>query len=108
MGDRLVNNFTVIESVYGNLIVNRHCTNQAEALIKTGRPHIEGELRKILMIVGSLPGEVQDDLLRAPPQGGVSAHRVGPQPFDGRRTAGKNFRPNGPVNRRILVRQELK
>jgi FkbM family methyltransferase len=35
--------------------VNRHCTFQAEALIKTGRTHIEDELAKILSIVRSLP-----------------------------------------------------
>ena len=57
MAERLVNNFTVIESVYGKFVVNRHCTYQAEALIKTGRPHIENELRKILIIVDSLPRE---------------------------------------------------
>ena len=32
-----VNNFVVIESVYGKFIVNRHCDFQADALIKTGR-----------------------------------------------------------------------
>lgn len=57
MRDRLVNNFTVIESVYGKFVVNRHCAYQAEALIKVGRPHIEDELRKILIIVDSLPAE---------------------------------------------------
>jgi FkbM family methyltransferase len=50
-----VNNFTVIESVYGRFVVNRHCAYQAEALIKTGLPHIESELRMILAIAGSLP-----------------------------------------------------
>jgi FkbM family methyltransferase len=48
-------NFTVIDSAYGPFIVNRYCTFQAEALIKTGRPHIEGELQKILKIVSTLP-----------------------------------------------------
>jgi FkbM family methyltransferase len=50
-----VNNFTVIESVYGRFVVNRHCEFQAESLIKTGHPHIQDELNKILTIVGSLP-----------------------------------------------------
>jgi FkbM family methyltransferase len=48
-------NFTVIDSSYGPFIVNRYCTFQAEALIKTGRPHIEGELQKILKIISTLP-----------------------------------------------------
>jgi FkbM family methyltransferase len=50
-----LNNFTVIESVYGKFVVNRHCTYQAEHLIKTGRPHIDDEVQKILGIVDSLP-----------------------------------------------------
>ena len=54
---RAVNHFTVIESVYGRFIVNRHCTFQAEHLIKTGLPHIESELRNILAIVETLPAK---------------------------------------------------
>jgi FkbM family methyltransferase len=50
-----VNNFTVIESAYGRFVVNRHCSYQAEALIKTGRPHIESELQHILKLVATLP-----------------------------------------------------
>ena len=50
-----VNNFTVIESEYGKFIVNRHCAFQADVLIKTGRPHIQKELNKILAIVNTLP-----------------------------------------------------
>src|SRR5215831_12322275 len=50
-----VNHFTVIESVYGRFIVNRHCSFQAEHLIKTGLPHIDSELRGILAIVETLP-----------------------------------------------------
>jgi FkbM family methyltransferase len=49
-----VNNFTVLESVYGKFIINRHCAYQAEALVKTGFPHIEMELRNILGVVSSL------------------------------------------------------
>jgi FkbM family methyltransferase len=51
----IVNNFTVIESTYGRFVVNRHCAYQADVLIKTGRPHIEDELQKILTIAGTLP-----------------------------------------------------
>jgi FkbM family methyltransferase len=50
-----VNNFTVIESEYGRFIVNRHCALQAEALIKTGRPHIQAELNNLLTIANQLP-----------------------------------------------------
>lgn len=50
-----IRNFTVIDSAYGPFIVNRHCAYQAEALIKTGRPHIEAELQNILKIVETLP-----------------------------------------------------
>ncbi len=50
-----VNNFTVIESNYGRFVVNRHCALQAEALIKTGQPHIQRELDNILAIAGLLP-----------------------------------------------------
>ena len=53
--NHMVNNFTVLESVYGKFVLNRHCAYQAEALIKTGYPHIEEELAKILSIVRSLP-----------------------------------------------------
>ncbi len=52
-----VNNFTVIESVYGRFVVNRHCAFQAEYLIKTGVPHIESELRNMLAIVKTLPAD---------------------------------------------------
>jgi FkbM family methyltransferase len=50
-----INNFTVIESEYGRFIVNRHCTFQAEALLKTGRPHIEIELQNIFKVASTLP-----------------------------------------------------
>ena len=53
----IINNFTVVESIYGRFIVNRHCSHQAEALIKTGIPHIQSELKQILTIVSSLPNE---------------------------------------------------
>jgi FkbM family methyltransferase len=50
-----INNFAVIESEYGKFIVNRHCAFQAESLIKTGRPHIQGELNTILTVISQLP-----------------------------------------------------
>jgi len=50
-----VNNFTTIESEYGPFIVNRHCAYQAEVLIKTGQPHIQEELNKILAVINQLP-----------------------------------------------------
>lgn len=50
-----VNNFTTIESEYGRFIVNRYCAFQAESLIKTGKPHIQDELDKILTVIGLLP-----------------------------------------------------
>jgi len=50
-----VNNFTVLESVYGRFIVNRHCAFQAESLVKTGHPHIQHELNNILALALNLP-----------------------------------------------------
>jgi FkbM family methyltransferase len=52
-----VNNFTVIESIWGRFIVPRHDAIQAEALIRTGRTHIEGELTTILGLVNTLPAD---------------------------------------------------
>jgi hypothetical protein len=45
----------MIESNYGKFIVNRHCDFQAESLIKTGLPHIQGELATILTLIKLLP-----------------------------------------------------
>lgn len=50
-----MNNFVVLDSIYGKFIINRHCHFQAEALIKTGVPHIQSELNQILGIVNTLP-----------------------------------------------------
>ena len=50
-----VDNFVVLESVYGKFIVARTCLFQAEALVKTGRTHIESELNNIFAIVDTLP-----------------------------------------------------
>jgi FkbM family methyltransferase len=52
-----VDNFVVLESVYGKFIVPRTCLFQAEALVKTGRTHIEDELRNIFAIVDTLPAD---------------------------------------------------
>jgi len=49
-----VDNFVVLESVYGKFIVPRTCLFQAEALVKTGRTHIESELNNIFAIVNTL------------------------------------------------------
>jgi FkbM family methyltransferase len=50
-----VDNFLVLDSAYGKFIVDRHCAFQAEALVKTGRTHIEGELSNIFVIADRLP-----------------------------------------------------
>lgn len=50
-----VDNFVVLESVYGKFIVPRTCLYQAETLVKTGRTHIEDELKNIFAIVDTLP-----------------------------------------------------
>lgn len=48
-------NFTVLDSIYGKFIINRHCSFQAEHLIKNGVPHIQAELNNILAIANTLP-----------------------------------------------------
>jgi len=52
-----VDNFVVLDSVYGQFIVARTCLFQAEALVKTGRTHIEPELNNIFAIVDTLPAD---------------------------------------------------
>jgi FkbM family methyltransferase len=52
-----VDNFLVLDSVYGKFIVPRTCMFQADALVKTGRTHIESELNNIFAIIGTLPTE---------------------------------------------------
>ena len=51
----MVDNFVVLDSVYGKFIVPRTCLFQAEALVKTGRTHIEDELNNIFAIINTLP-----------------------------------------------------
>lgn len=41
----------MLPTVHGPLLVNRHDTFQAEALLRTGRPHIEAEIATVLQIV---------------------------------------------------------
>ena len=53
----MVDNFVVLDSVYGKFIVARTCLFQAEALVKTGKTHIEDELRNIFAIVDTLPDD---------------------------------------------------
>jgi FkbM family methyltransferase len=48
-------NFVVLDSIHGRFIVNRHCAFQAEALVKTGATHIEGELNNIFVLIDTLP-----------------------------------------------------
>jgi FkbM family methyltransferase len=52
-----VDNFLVLDSVYGKFIVARTCLFQAEALVKTGRTHIESELANIFAIIDTLPAD---------------------------------------------------
>ena len=52
-----VDNFVVLDSVYGKFVVARTCLFQAEALVKTGRTHIESELNNIFAIVDTLPAD---------------------------------------------------
>jgi FkbM family methyltransferase len=52
-----IDNFVVLDSVYGKFIVPRTCLFQAEAIVKTGRTHIESELSNIFAIVDTLPAD---------------------------------------------------
>ncbi|NBR26242.1 MAG: FkbM family methyltransferase [Micrococcales bacterium] len=52
-----IDNFVVLDSVYGKFIVARTCLFQAEALVKTGRTHIESELNNIFALVDTLPDD---------------------------------------------------
>ena len=55
--NQTVRNFVVIDSIHGPFVINRHCALQAEALIKTGRPHIQGETDTILHVIDQLPDD---------------------------------------------------
>ena len=52
-----VNNFTVLESIHGRFIVNRHCYFQIDHLAKLGTTHIENELNAIFQLIKRLPDE---------------------------------------------------
>jgi len=52
-----IDNFVLLDSVYGKFIVPRTCLFQAEALVKTGRTHIELELNNIFAIINTLPDD---------------------------------------------------
>lgn len=52
-----IHNFTVLESIHGRIIVNRHCAFQADALAKTGATHIESELSNLLTVANTLPDD---------------------------------------------------
>jgi len=52
-----INDFTVLDTAYGRLVVNRHGGGLAEALLKTGRPPIEPKLQQILAIARTLPAQ---------------------------------------------------
>lgn len=45
--------FVSIDSEYGDLVINRHNAFQAEALIKTGRSHIHGEVEMMKRIIAT-------------------------------------------------------
>jgi FkbM family methyltransferase len=52
-----IDNFLVLDSVYGKFIVPRTCLFQAESLVKTGHTHIESELNNIFAIINTLPAD---------------------------------------------------
>lgn len=53
----MIDNFVVLDSIYGKFIVARTCSFQAEVLVKTGRTHIEEELANIFAIIDTLPND---------------------------------------------------
>jgi hypothetical protein len=53
--NQTIRNFVVIESIHGPFLINRHRDLQADALIKTGRPHIQRELDTIMHVIDQLP-----------------------------------------------------
>jgi FkbM family methyltransferase len=50
-----INNFLTLDSEHGMFIVNRNCALQAEALVKTGKPHIQAELDNMIHLVQHMP-----------------------------------------------------
>ena len=53
----MIDNFVVLDSIHGKFIVARNCSFQAEALVKTGRTHIEEELANIFAVIDTLPND---------------------------------------------------
>ena len=53
----MIDNFVVLDSIHGKFIVARNCAFQAEALVKTGRTHIEEELANIFAVIDTLPND---------------------------------------------------
>jgi FkbM family methyltransferase len=53
----VIDNFVVLDSIHGKFIVARNCAFQAEALVKTGRTHIEEELANIFAVIDTLPND---------------------------------------------------
>lgn len=52
-----IDNFIVLDSVYGKFIIPRNNRFQGEALVKTARTHIEGELHNLFVIAETLPDD---------------------------------------------------
>lgn len=50
-----VNNFCIVESVYGKFVLSRHCQYHAEQMIKSGLTHIPHEINKLTAILDTLP-----------------------------------------------------
>jgi FkbM family methyltransferase len=53
----VIDDFVVLDSIHGKFIVARTCAFQAEALVKTGRTHIEEELANIFAVIDTLPND---------------------------------------------------
>lgn len=47
----------LLDSIHGPLILPRHDRHQPVHLLRTGRPHIQGEIEKLLAIVSVLPDQ---------------------------------------------------
>lgn len=65
-----------------------------------------GEAKGEEAVIGDLAGEVLDDFLRAPAQGGFAAQGVRTQPVRRAAAAGKDFLANGLVNDGAFVVEE--
>lgn len=52
-----VNNFELVNSIHGRIIVPRHCDHIIEWIAKTGAPHIQAEIAVIVAICATLPDD---------------------------------------------------